>query len=215
MEERVKDLLGQLQGQPCWSAIVGSGSDFPFVLHFGDKLRRSLRLANPRLTFLQRTYEGAFSLLVECAWRIDAPGHVVASCWDAPEAREDALNRVVDRRVETVRAGPPGYDLQIVFDDGHALRCLSVETDLRRPRDNWHLYTPEALLKVGPRAKPEIRTAEEARVAFRRLRLALIGESDDPLTLKDRGPRWPRPAPDQDPASDLSEPDHDPGSNDE
>ncbi len=208
MEERVKELLEQLRGQPCWSAIVGSGADFPFVLHFGEKLRRSLRLANPRLTFLQRTYEGAFSLLVECAWRVDAPSHVVASCWDDSQARADALERLVDQNVAGVRANPPGYDLELAFDDGHVLRCLSVETDLHRPRDNWHLYTPEALLKIGPRAKPEVRTAEEARAAFRRLRLTLIGESEDGVTLEERGPRWPRPAPDQDRGGA-------PGSNDE
>lgn len=176
---------------------MGPDSDYPFVLHLGEKLRRSLRLANPRLTFLQRTYEGAYSLLVECAWRVDAPGHVVGSCWDVPDVRRAALDRLVGQNAVTVRAEPPGYDLEMVFEDGHALRCLSVETDLQRSRDNWHLYSPSALLRVGPRSRPDFRTAEEARAQFQRLRLALIGESDDPLALQGRPRRGPSVAPER------------------
>ena len=197
-------LLGRIAGQPCWSAIVGADDDYPFVLHFGEKRRRSLRLANPRLSFLQRTYEGEFSLLVECAWRVDGPTAVVASCWDPADVRQEALERLVDVTVRTVTAQAPGYDLQLVFENGHALRCLSVETDVDRPRDNWHLYTPDALLKVGPRGRPDVKTTEEARVAFQRLRLSLIDESSD---LPARTPRrWPRPAPelDAEPPSSVS-----------
>ena len=203
MEERVKDLLDRVSGEQCWSVIVGSDADFPFVLHLGEKLRRSLRLANPRLSFLQRTYEGSISLLVECAWRLDGPDRVIASCWDPPEVRREALENVVDQAVTVVRAEPPGYDLQVAFESGYALRCLSVETDVERPRDNWHLYTPEALLRVGPRGRPEIRTTEEAKVAFRRLRLSVMGESDEPSMPRSRP--WPRPAPEADPPS-SSEP---------
>ena len=199
MQERIKELLQDVEGTPCWSAIIGSASDFPFVLHLGERLRRSLRLANPRLSFLQRTYEGEYTLLVECAWRVDSPERVVASCWDEPDVRQAALERLVDQKVCAITAEPPGFDLVMKFDDGHVLRCLSVETDAGRSRDNWHLYTPTALLRVGPGAKPELRTAEEAKSDFRRLRLALIGETDDPLALEGRRPRWPRPAPDHRP----------------
>ncbi|MEM7674825.1 MAG: hypothetical protein AAF449_02350 [Myxococcota bacterium] len=191
MEERVHQLLGDVRDQPCWSAIAGSEADFPFVLHFGEQLRRSLRLANPRLSFLQRTYEGSISLLVECAWRIDSPEQVVASCWDTFEARRDALDCLVDQNVKTLTASAPGYDLVLEMEDGHTLRCLSVETDLERGRDNWHLYTPQALLRIGPRGRPDVRTTEEARAAFRKLRLSLIGGSSDaPIR-----PRRLRPAP--------------------
>ncbi|MEO1335146.1 MAG: hypothetical protein AAFV29_05865, partial [Myxococcota bacterium] len=203
MEERVHQLLGQVRDQPCWSAIVGSEADFPFVLHFGEQLRRSLRLANPRLSFLQRTHEGSISLLVECAWRIDSPDRVIASCWDTFEARRDALDCLVDQNVKSMTASAPGYDLVLEMEDGHTLRCLSVETDLDRGRDNWHLYTPQALLRIGPRGLPDIRSTEEAKVAFRRLRLSLMGGDQEESPIR---PRRLRPAPDPEPTDDVQDP---------
>ena len=78
----LEDALQDLVGLRCFSAIAGSGVEFAFALHLGEKQRRFLRLANQRLSFLQRTYEGSHMLVVECTWRLDGPDGVIASCFD-------------------------------------------------------------------------------------------------------------------------------------
>ena len=202
MEERVNECLRALVEEPCWSAIAGSTTDYAFVLHFGEKQRRSLRLANPHLSFLQRTYEGTYSLLIQCVWRVDAPGGVVASCWDERDQRMAALDRFVDRTVSSVQAITPGYDLTLVFDDGTALRTLSVENDLQRGRDDWNLHGPDTHVRVGPGARPQVRTAAEARAAFQRIRLALLEETEP----SEQAPSWPdRPQGEADPPKAPSE----------
>src|SRR5688572_33495201 len=77
----LEGVLSDLIGCRCFSAISGSGVEFAFALHLGEKQRRHLRLANQRLSFLQRTYEGSHTLVVECTWRIDGPDGVIASCF--------------------------------------------------------------------------------------------------------------------------------------
>ncbi len=175
MDAELEALVETLVGQPCWSAVAGDADDYALVLDLGDKERRSLRLANPKLTFLQRTYEGSHSLLVECAWRIDAPYGVAVSCFDASRSTDrtlDALDQIAKRTVRAVETAWPGYDLTLRFDDGWALHAFAIETDEKSSRKNWHCWTPDGLVVVGPRSRVEHATTAEARAAFRRLRLA-------------------------------------------
>lgn len=168
-------LIGSLVGQPCWSAVAGDADDYALVLDLGEQQRRSLRLANPNLTFLQRTYEGSHSLLVECPWRVDAPFGVAVSCFDARRTdgrAKDALDQLAKRNVVAVEAEWPGYDLVVRFEDGWSLRAFAIETDDKSGRKNWHCWTPDGLVVVGPRSRVEHVTTAEAKATFLRLRLA-------------------------------------------
>ncbi|MEQ9499745.1 MAG: hypothetical protein RIT81_22895 [Deltaproteobacteria bacterium] len=173
--QKLEALVKSLVGQPCWSAVAGDADDYALVLDFGEKHRRSLRLANPELTFLQRTYEGSHSLLVECPWRIDAPFGVAVSCFDARREdgkAKDALDQLLGREVVAVDATWPGFDLTLRLTDGWAVRVFCIEVDEKSGRKNWHCWTPGGLVVVGPRSRVELATSAEAKKAFEQLRLA-------------------------------------------
>jgi hypothetical protein len=158
----LQQALADLIGRRCFSAIIGSGVEFAFALHLGDKQRRMLRLANQRLSFLQRTYEGSHALLVECTWRVDGPNGVIGSCFDRAKpagARDDAVESLVDRAVEAVQVAEPGLDLELRFEGGYVLRCFATEVDDNSKRNNWTYSCPFATATVGPRSRLSLQTA--------------------------------------------------------
>jgi hypothetical protein len=181
LPERVLEALKEVGGQPCWSAMASHRTDYVVVLDCGAKHRRSMRLANPRLSFLQRTYEGEFSFLIECTWRIDGPRGVVASCFDSNEPGGlmlKALAEIEGRTIEEARFENAGCDLTIRFEGGFELRCLSTETDPRRRRNNWSYWSPRGLVTVGPRGMLKLETAAEADRRFQKLKHSLAQEEE-------------------------------------
>ncbi len=174
MQQRVMQPVSEvvlgMVGKKCWSAAAGLNGDYPFVIDFGEKVRRRLRLANPGLNFLQRTYEGEFSLTVVCPWRLDGPKEVIVSCYSGREPRDlvsEALRYLEGQEVVEVRCEAPGYDLHIYFDQGLVLRCFPLETfpqpplvprgerpppPPRAPRNNWALATPDGEVVIGPKS---------------------------------------------------------------
>lgn len=182
---RLEWLLTRLEGLPCFSTIVGDDVDYALVLDLGERRRRSLRLANPRLSFLQRTYEGAAGLLLECPWRIDGPDRVIASCFEPRGAKErgaSAVADLVDRTVESARARAPGYDLELKLSGGWTLRAFALERSERPRRDNWSVWTPDGSVVVGPRSVLETEPPEGGPggdVARWRMRLTRQHGSND------------------------------------
>jgi hypothetical protein len=176
LEEALQDLIGCR----CFSAISGSGVEFAFALHLGEKQRRFLRLANQRLSFLQRTYEGSHTLLVECTWRIDGPDGVLASCFDRAKPageRDAAVEDLVDRAVEAIEVGRPGLDLHVRFEGGLVLHVFATEVDENSKRNNWTYACPFATVTVGPRSRLTMESAAERLAALAHL-AALPPEED-------------------------------------
>jgi len=198
---RLEWLLSQLVGAECFSSIVGEAEDYAVVLHIGERQRRSLRLANPRLSFLQRTYEGSMGFLVECPWRIEHPDGVAATCFDPrgeAQAGTQAVEALVGQTVQHVEVLDPGYDLVLRMSQGWVLRAFCLETDrvaapppkeaeqaaARRfvppppaksaRRRNWSVWTPEGTWVVGPRGGLEPEPAEEGAAP----RSPLVGVDD-------------------------------------
>lgn len=175
MEQKIAELeaaLADLPGKRCFSAISGDGVEFAFILHLGERQRRSLRLANPRLSFLQRTFEGSHTLLVECTWRVDGPEGVVASCLDEAKPagpRDAALEELTDRIVERVDVAAPGLDLTVRFEGGYSLLCFCTEVDERHDRSNWTYAWPGGLATVGPRSRLLLETTAEREAKLKRL----------------------------------------------
>ncbi len=155
---QVEDALLDLIGRRCFSAITGSEGEFAFALHLGAQQRRQLRLANPRLSFLQRTFEGSHMVVVECTWRIDGPDAVIASCFDRAKPagpRDDAVEALVERTVVGVQLMRPGLDLEVRFEGGHTLHCFATEVSLenKATRNNWTYSSPFGTVTVGPRSR--------------------------------------------------------------
>lgn len=166
------DRLDELVGEACWSAKAGLDREWLVVLDLGDKVRRSLRLANPTLSFEQRTFEGSHAVVVEGTWRLDGPNGVIVSCLDSryPTDRLDAgLAELVGRKVESAKAEGPAHDLEVRFEGGYVLRAFVLEPLPQPPvpvgeggrppkpppppRACWTAWTPEGTVKVGPHGK--------------------------------------------------------------
>lgn len=165
-------LLGDLAGQSCWSAAAGLRRDWLIVLDLGERVRRSLRLANPVLSFQQRTYEGSHNVVVEGCWRLDGPDRVIATCLDvrAPNDRiEAALKELHGRTLTAARAEPPAHDLVLEFDGNFVLRAFVLEplpapaTSVPEgerlppppppPRCCWTVWTPRGTVMAGPHGR--------------------------------------------------------------
>lgn len=183
-----------LIGQPCWSAMGSTRTDWVVVLDCGERRRRSMRLSNPRLSFLQRTFEGEYSLLIECVWRIDGPGAVVASCFDSNQPgglRQRGLAQLEGRVVEDVTIAHVGWDLTVHFTGGYVLRCLSTEVEPDRKRCNWSMWSPGGLVTAGPRGLLQIESSRDAELRHEALKRSLADEEGTiPLVPRsDGGPR--------------------------
>jgi len=194
---RIRSLLDGVVGQTLWSAITPARGDYVASLDLGEQRRRSMRLANPRLSFLQRTYEGAFSFLIECPWRLEGPdgvitsylslispkvtpdGHIKgptmahvaggASDIELPDAEEPALQPLVDQTVEAVRLTEGTWDLRLELSEGLALQCFCAEVSRAQHRNNWAFWSPDGLIAVGPSSELIEQSRTQAHAAFRRL----------------------------------------------
>lgn len=190
--EQVRALVQGVIGKECWSIMASERTDFVIVLELGEKVRRELRLANPRLSFLQRTHEGEYSFLVECTWRLDGPGGVAVSCWDPNGlggTMMGGLSELEGRRVTGVAVDHAGLDLTLTFEEGWVLRCLSTETDLKHKRGNWSFWAPEGLVSVGPRGRVDTASQAEATGRLLALKRKLAEDEGGLLELpRGRGP---------------------------
>lgn len=165
-------LLDELVGQSCWSAAAGLDREWLVVLDLGERVRRSLRLANPTLNFQQRTYEGSHAVVVEGTWRVDGPEQVIVSCLDTrqPTDRLQAgLQELEGRTVIGVDAAGPAHDLTLRFEGDFALRVFVLEPlpqpDVsvpegqrpppppKPPRSCWTVFTPSGSVRVGPHGR--------------------------------------------------------------
>jgi len=148
------DLIRTVVGQPLWSAIAGPQDDYVLALDLGARVRRSMRLANRDLSFVQRTYEGEYALLVECPWRVDGPERVLVSCYGLLGRKDppisDRIGELEDRVVESVALAAPGWDLVLGLSGGVALRCFAAEVNARGKRNNWAFWGPGGAVTIGP-----------------------------------------------------------------
>lgn len=213
--DRILELLRGVVGRECWSVMASERTDYVIVLDLGEQRRRSLRLANPRLSFLQRTYEGEYSLLVECSWRLDGPRGVVVSCYDSAAlegSMRGGLSELEGRRVTGIDVANAAYDLTVELEDGYVLRCLSTEVDPKHRRGNWSFWSPDGLVTIGPRGKVEEESHSDAQGRLLALKRRLAEDEDGPVALPRGRPTPPAPRPKAPPAPDGAD-DDDPPAN--
>lgn len=157
---------------------MGLERDWLVVLELGEQVRRRLRLANPSLSFKQRTYEGSHTVVIEGSWRLEGPESVLVTCLDvrSPTDRVQAgLEELEGREVEAVEVQKPAHDLVVRFSGGFVLRAFVLEplpapavsvpdghrppSSPQLPRSCWSVYTPSGQIQVGPHGRlgdPEI-----------------------------------------------------------
>ena len=111
----------------------------------GEREPRSARLANPRLSFLQRTYEGSVGFLIECPWRLDGPERPICSNLSVLDRDVRSLEEFgwlfMDLTVESFefdrRAGDLQLHLQVVI--------ASVCSQLKFKLPELRLQNPDSL----------------------------------------------------------------------
>ena len=182
LRQQINEHLESVIGETIWSAVEGPQGDYVLSLELGARRPRSMRLANPRLSFLKSTYEGEYGFLIECPWRIDAPDRVVVSYLgvlgqkDPPPA--DRIDVLEGLTVMGIHAEPPVWDLTVRLSEGYVLRCFSAEVDVGRKRGNWSLWSPEGPLQIGPAGRVKDIQASDRRADLRR-RLQAVEDEDD------------------------------------
>lgn len=179
VEARVRELLSDAVGKPIWSAVTGPRGNYVLSLEIGEQQRRSMRLANPRLSFLKRTFEGSHSFVIECPWRVDAADRVLVSSFeafvhDAPPTHEVAA--LQERVIEAVDVVLPAWDLVLKLSGDAVLRAFAVEVSRRPERNNWAYWSPGGPVVVGPSGQVLEQTRSQAQEGFRRKMKLLEGE---------------------------------------
>jgi len=170
----VESLLQSSIGETIWSAIVGGTNDYVLSLQMGEREARSARLANPRLSFLQRTYEGSVGFLIECPWRLDGPEQPICSNLSVLDRDERTLEEFgwlfMDLTVKSFEFDPRAGDLQLYFASGDRLSVFAAEVQAprtmpkksgladrgvrrRRPqssrRNNWSFWSPSGGFEIA------------------------------------------------------------------
>ncbi|MCY0911409.1 hypothetical protein [Massilia antarctica] len=126
--------LSAIVGEECWGVVGGEGTGSVILLYIGARTLRPRSLKNPHLSDLVRRYDGAYSLRIECPWRIDSPSEVVAGSHmsnanDGPMVRGFKL--ICGQNITSVSCSGPAFDLTIRFENQHALviHCAQIDWD--------------------------------------------------------------------------------------
>lgn len=188
--EDVRALVKDAAGKECWGVLATESGDDALVLDLGEKQRRSLRLANPHLSFVQRTYEGEFSFLIECVWRLDGSEGVIVTSLDDDRAhgvRTRKMKVLEGRALRDALVENEGYDLSLIFDGGYVLRCFSALAAKRRI--NWSFASPSVRVSIHPYGRPEIESRKTMEKRLEALKRAIRGDEGDTVAtfLRTRG----------------------------
>jgi hypothetical protein len=122
----LQQLVSQLIGTRPWRSRAGSGTGSIFTLQFGEPLP-----ANPK--------DGAFSLMVFCAWRIVRGGQLLLS-WhdDSDEVLAPGLAALEGHTVISVELSSC-YDLTIRLTNGEELQILNDFSPHRDFDECWSI----------------------------------------------------------------------------
>ncbi len=158
-------MLDSLKGQACWSVIAGAGTGSAVRILIGGKILRAKPVPNPKLSAIERVYDGEMDLFVTCAWRLERTGEIV--CGSTDDDRNDGpmvsgLSQMVAKRVVSIEVSEPLPDVAIEFTDGLCLRLFCDQTNLETDDDNYSVKVGGTILAVGARARLSIERTTDA-----------------------------------------------------
>jgi hypothetical protein len=153
MASTMADVAAEVQRsllKSCWYVSCGGSVGTTFQLVLGEKILRSVPVANPAHSDDFRHFEGEANLLVWCTWRLDSADAPLTSSDDAVEHVEKVLERLVGQTVVDVRVDLPGWDLHLDFTEGARLHifCDHVPGDPSFD-GNWDLFLADKLISIG------------------------------------------------------------------
>lgn len=154
--QTVSDFRGQLaklRHKPCWNVVAGPGTGSHVALDFGRRVPRRRPLRNPCLSTDQQMYQGEYSLLVTCAWRLQGRKRVICSSTSSNHEAgpmQTALKRLIGTRVHGISLHGPALDMKISFDGGLALLVFCDQANEKEAEDNYSFFSPSAVYTVPP-----------------------------------------------------------------
>jgi hypothetical protein len=132
-DELVRD-LSALVGEECWGVVCGEGSGSVLGLRIGVRTLKRKPTNNHHLSELVRLYDGAYSMLIWCPWRIDAESEVISGSHmsnanDGPMV--NGSQTICGQRITAVNCSIPALDLRIDFENNHSLviHCSTIGRD--------------------------------------------------------------------------------------
>ena len=142
--------LDALVGEECWGLIASAGGRL--LLKFGEKIPKHKPGRNLAVTEDERIFEGAFSLFVECAWRLDTPT-LVLCVWSDPVTRERPLPEGIEclRGLRLLKAelSMPAHDLELWFEGDRRLKVFCDQSSGGGARDNYTVFSAQGAVSVG------------------------------------------------------------------
>ncbi len=116
--------LSALIGEECWGVVCGEGSGSVLGLDIGARTLKRKPTNNPHLSELVRLYDGAYSFLVWCPWRIDADSKVVAASYMSNANNGPMVHgsqSICGQRIIAANCFTPAFDLRLDFENRHSL----------------------------------------------------------------------------------------------
>jgi hypothetical protein len=137
--------LRQIMEKPCWYVSFGENVGHSFQLALGKKVRRSVPIRADSHSREYCEFEGEYSLLVWCDWRLEREMKSVGSSRQTLEERARALTNLVGLRTARGELALLG-DLVLYFENGFCLRMFADRISDDPKIANWELFMPGSIL---------------------------------------------------------------------
>jgi hypothetical protein len=154
--DTVLSALKHFIGRRCVGFSAGKGTGSVVSLEFEPRRPRQKPLTNPHLTEEQRTSDAEYALFVECSWRLDDPREVICGAWDDNSTGGTmlrGLQGIVGHKVEFLRLGEPGLDLEISFENGWIFRIFCDQVNEEDRTDNYSVFSRGEVWVIGTKSR--------------------------------------------------------------
>jgi hypothetical protein len=157
----LNEFLGPATGSLCWYVSVGGVTLPSFHLILGEKIRRVKSLNNPAQSEEFQQFEGEFSFLVWCPWRLEQLDTIIATSDGTDAEIVNGLERLVGQAILKAYVEPPAWDLLLELSQGFRLKVFCEYFGENPSWDgNWEANIKMSTVYVGPGTKVEIEKRE-------------------------------------------------------
>jgi len=172
VDTNVSETLYGLQGKIILRVVAGPSHGTTLILDVGGLVKRDVPLISPFVSDEIRDYEGEFSLMITCAWRLMLGGRIVCGSLSRNEADGEiagVTTQLIGSRVIRVHVDPNYLDFTLDVEGGR-LAVFCDELDSHGTRSNYSIRHDGPRFVVGPRSL--VRREERALPVRAPLRLA-------------------------------------------
>jgi hypothetical protein len=146
----IEEFFAEIRGRQCWSVIGGGSGGSVISLRFGERVPLKKPLTNAALSMEERLFDGERSLIIYCAWRLEAGREILCSSQSVSDEGSldvSALGRIRNEVVAEAGFTSPFHDLRIAFG-GDVV--LSAFCDLAPLSDesNYVMFNPATSIAV-------------------------------------------------------------------